>query len=32
MEPAAESAAGTPGEYDSEDVDIDNLSIEDLDL
>jgi hypothetical protein len=32
MEPAAESAAGTPGEFDSEDVDIDNLSIEDLDL
>ena len=32
MEPAAESDAGTPGEFDSEDVDIDNLSIEDLDL
>lgn len=32
MEPAAESAAGTPGEFDSEDVDIDNLNIEDLDL
>lgn len=32
MEPAAESAAGTPGEFDSEDVDIDNLSIENLDL
>ena len=31
-EPAAESAAETPGEFDSEDVDIDNLSIEDLDL
>lgn len=31
-EPAAESAAGTPEEFDSEDVDIDNLSIEDLDL